>query len=345
MPSGSHRPADHQQLRNELEQTREALRLTTLRLEQTEAALWQMSVLFTTAPLPIVIADTAACVTDLNPEAERRFGIERHELLGKPLLEIVPKRRRVLAEKMLERCLRGETIRNVGGLLWEATDLQSTRTTLWPLFDQRGQVGGITLSEDLRELKETGAMLEDVNEHLRHLALADGLTHLGNRRQFERVFEREVARAARARGRLSLVMIDIDAFKRYNDALGHPAGDICLKAVAEVVASCVRRPADFVARYGGEEFAVLLPGTSVRGAAWMSEKIRAAVEERGLSYPDSETSSHVTVSVGVATACLAPGFSGATLLQAADRALYAAKEAGRNRVCFVDLAAGGAEQA
>jgi diguanylate cyclase (GGDEF)-like protein len=132
-------------------------------------------------------------------------------------------------------------------------------------------------------------------------------------------------------------MIDVDYFKPYNDALGHPAGDTCLVAVGRRIKRCVRRPADLVARYGGEEFAALLPDTEPEGAGALAEQIRAGVETLHVAHPSSPVSAFVTVSVGVATVRVAPGLARRALLHAADRALYRAKETGRNRIYATEL--------
>lgn len=169
------------------------------------------------------------------------------------------------------------------------------------------------------------------SQRLRTLALQDGLTGLGNRRHFDERLEDEVRRARRLRASVALLLIDVDHFKTFNDAFGHPQGDACLRAVAASIAGLVNRPGDLAARYGGEEFAVLLGDTDMAGASSLAETIREAVEAFGrkLHTPCSE----VTVSIEVAA--LRPGREGdaeAALVRAADQALFKAKAAGRNRV-------------
>jgi diguanylate cyclase (GGDEF)-like protein/PAS domain S-box-containing protein len=324
--------------RRELDVIREQLRRATFELDETRAALLQLGILFHQAPVPIVLADPAGTVTDLNSEAERVYSIERTQLLGRSLTALVPDGRRRIADRLIARCRNGKRIRHVEGLLWRrSNDLLSGGTTLTPLRDPDGAVVGIALTEDVRELKETGALLHDVNQGLRELALIDGLTHLANRRRFEQALEREVARARRGQRPLSLCMIDIDAFKAFNDSLGHPAGDACLFAVGQAIASCLRRPADLAARYGGEEFAVVLPETDAGGAAWIAESMRARVQALELAHPRSPVGPVVTVSIGVASAKAQPGLTAALMVGAADRALYAAKRSGRNRVHAVRL--------
>lgn len=160
----------------------------------------------------------------------------------------------------------------------------------------------------------------------------DALTGVANRRSFDEAIERDWQRCRRQRETLALLMIDIDHFKRHNDNHGHQAGDECLRLVARTLASTARRAGDLPARYGGEEFAVLLPASSIEGAAALAERIRVAVERLRLPYLEASTGRHVSVSIGVA-ACV-PGQAGSpsSLVAAADEALYQAKAVGRNQV-------------
>ena len=127
-------------------------------------------------------------------------------------------------------------------------------------------------------------------------------------------------------------MIDVDHFKRFNDRNGHPAGDDCLRRVARTIADVLSRPGDLAARYGGEEFSLLLPGTDVKGTLALAEKVRAAVERMAIPYGDSGAGPVVTVSAGAASLVPARGGNAEALVAAADRALYATKNGGRNRV-------------
>jgi diguanylate cyclase (GGDEF)-like protein len=167
------------------------------------------------------------------------------------------------------------------------------------------------------------------------LAATDGLTGLANRRTFDSHLESEWLRAAREDTPLSLLLVDIDCFKAFNDAYGHQAGDFCLRAVAHLLRNAVKRPADLVARYGGEEIAVLLPVTSRKGAARIAELIRSGVEALGMPHKHSAPAGVVTISVGAATlfpASEALSIGPKDLIAMADRALYEAKLDGRNRV-------------
>lgn len=130
---------------------------------------------------------------------------------------------------------------------------------------------------------------------------------------------------------VTLVMVDIDYFKFFNDTYGHPAGDACLRSVADVLKSFFNRPDDLVARYGGEEFAIILPNTDVK-AFEIINRCRSSVENLGIRHQESKVSTVVTVSMGMAVAHAGPELTSADLLEAADRALYKAKQSGRNRV-------------
>ncbi|MGU3495323.1 diguanylate cyclase [Xanthobacteraceae bacterium A53D] len=158
-------------------------------------------------------------------------------------------------------------------------------------------------------------------------SLTDSLTGIANRRQFDDISAREWQRALRVKAPLAVLMIDIDRFKTVNDRLGHPAGDDVLRAIAQLIQHNLRRPGDFVARYGGEEFVALLPDTEIYGAQETAERIRSAIE-RDIMKGDQR----ITVSVGVAAVAASQQRSVSDVISAADRALYRAKEAGRNRV-------------
>jgi diguanylate cyclase (GGDEF)-like protein len=183
-----------------------------------------------------------------------------------------------------------------------------------------------------KELVEVTGRLQQLNEELHRLAILDELTGIANRRFFNIVFAQEWGRAAREVIPLSLIFIDIDFFKNYNDAYGHSRGDDCLKKVAGALSQSVKRPTDQVSRYGGEEFAVIVPHTALRGARTMAEGLRNKVEELRLEHAGSLIHDRVTISVGVACATPERGVAPDSLVLAADRAVYQAKRGGRNRV-------------
>jgi diguanylate cyclase (GGDEF)-like protein len=172
-------------------------------------------------------------------------------------------------------------------------------------------------------------------ESLRARSYVDGLTGIHNRRYFDMTLERELRRAQRSGGALSLLLMDIDSFKAYNDHFGHQQGDTCLVTVAQGLAGMLKRPADVAARYGGEEFAAILPDTSAEQAACVAEAIRAHVASLGLQHAPAAIKPHVSLSIGVASFSAGRLDDAARLIEAADKALYAAKRAGRDRVVVV----------
>jgi diguanylate cyclase (GGDEF)-like protein len=186
-------------------------------------------------------------------------------------------------------------------------------------------------SDLMRLVRERTEQLEEANRKLATMSYVDAMTDVANRRSFDEELAMEWRRSTRTRSHLSLLMVDIDGFKAFNDALGHQAGDDCLREVAKVITACVRRAADTVARYGGEEFVVLLPDTDAYGAAILAERIRSSVEQRNVTHPAGGRGC-VTVSIGVATIGGKETTDPATLVRAADAALYQAKRDGRNRV-------------
>jgi diguanylate cyclase (GGDEF)-like protein len=181
-------------------------------------------------------------------------------------------------------------------------------------------------------LQEANLKLELANERLEALSSQDPLTGVANRRMFDDVLEREWRRAQRSGQPLSLLMVDIDSFKAYNDAYGHKRGDDCLRQVASALSSSANRAGDLVSRYGGEEFVVVLPATSSIGAKAIAEALRMKVEALGIPHEASATAPFVTISVGVGTGVPREDSPSSYVLERADRALYIAKQEGRNRV-------------
>ena len=197
---------------------------------------------------------------------------------------------------------------------------------------------GVTTETVRWEQQKKGSLLEQINmlkrieAELQTQSGQDWLTGLANRRRFDEMFQQEWGRARRDETSLAVLMIDIDYFKPYNDTYGHQEGDVCLQQVAKAVSGAVHRPGDLPARYGGEEFVVVLPKTDAAGAALVGETMRAAVEALNMQHVNSHASDRVTISVGVAAVIPAEKGEPATLVAAADKALYQAKHDGRNRV-------------
>jgi diguanylate cyclase (GGDEF)-like protein len=192
----------------------------------------------------------------------------------------------------------------------------------------------------------TQLRVKHMADELRRTATTDALTGVANRRQFDESLEREWLRAQRSGDPVSLLMIDVDHFKLYNDLYGHLKGDVCLRHMTQALQSACKRPADLLARYGGEEFVILLPQTPRHGAQHIAQLVLAAVAASGIFHEDSQTTHYVSVSVGIGCfddasarwANLSHALRASDLVQAADKALYSAKQAGRAQAKLRDIA-------
>jgi diguanylate cyclase (GGDEF)-like protein len=216
---------------------------------------------------------------------------------------------------------------------WEKTEIQfvSQLATQFSVALEHSE-----LLEQFRsqtdQLMQANCALEQANFQLEKLSKLDALTQIANRRYFDEVLEQEWNRLRRSQEYLSLILFDIDRFKDYNDYYGHPAGDECLVQVARAAQSVLKRSTDLLARYGGEEFAVILPNTDQAGAIRITELIRDAIQELKILHVNQNSQQfYVTVSLGVASQIPQSDSSAQGLIYAADKALYKAKEAGRNR--------------
>jgi diguanylate cyclase (GGDEF)-like protein len=189
------------------------------------------------------------------------------------------------------------------------------------------------VSAALTQRDEQHRELAEAYQEAKAHAAIDHTTGLANRRTFDRELVREWRRAMREGAQLALLMIDVDHFKQYNDHYGHPAGDVCLRAIAVILAKAPLRAGDLVARYGGEEFVILLPRAGVRGAELMADTVRHAVIDAMIPHVGS-LAGVVTISAGATALLPREGISEALLVQLADDALYRAKREGRNRVCI-----------
>lgn len=180
--------------------------------------------------------------------------------------------------------------------------------------------------------------MKRMRDELAEMAVTDALTGLGNRRRLEKALDQETTRLAHIGGLLSVIIMDIDFFKRFNDLYGHGAGDRCLTMVASALQRAVRKAADVAVRYGGEEFACVLPECDHAEAMAIAQNIRTRVQSLDIPHTASETASSVTVSIGVATAAVTAGAQPEAWIKVADKQLYLAKSAGRNMVMGVSFA-------
>ena len=188
-----------------------------------------------------------------------------------------------------------------------------------------------SLASQMMAAMQSEQLLERANARLTELSATDGLTGIANRRAFDAALQAEWGRAARDSTDLALLVIDVDFFKGFNDSYGHPAGDDCLRLIADVTARTLRRPPDTAARFGGEEFVALLPGTNALAAIEVAERLRLAIMAADVTHAGSKFGI-VTVSIGAASIAPHPGTQAQALIDLADRALYEAKGAGRNMV-------------
>jgi diguanylate cyclase (GGDEF)-like protein len=232
-----------------------------------------------------------------------------------------------------------DEINYTSGFFSSAEDTMFTSNSLygWLIVDQYSS-GRTWQLEEISLLKEITAQLAIgikqglLHQQLSQLALLDSLTRIYNRRSFDRQLKREWGRLKRIPAPLSLIMCDVDCFKIYNDIYGHQQGDKCLQQIALAISSVLKRPGDILARYGGEEFAIILTYTAQSGAVQVSEAIRKAVKKLEIPHHNSLVDSVVTVSLGVATTIPDASDNPQLLIEAADLALYQAKERGRNCV-------------
>lgn len=288
----------------------------------------------------VIATDARGNILLLNPVAEKLTGWQSSEAQGRPLDEVFMISNGLTGEKhpdLLDTVLgRGEICS-----LDENTVLRSRDGRVIPIDDSGAPIrdssgkiiGCVFVFRDITRRKE-------MEERLRELALRDGLTNLYNHREFFRLCREECSRAQRYGQPLALLMLDIDFFKRINDTLGHPARDEVLRWVASTLTSKIRS-SDRAARYGGEEFAIIMPQSGVEEAQVAAERIRESIAEKPVMLESGKPLS-VTVSIGIA-AFPEHGKNERELVQAADGALYRAKQAGRNRVCTAPLRSGSAE--
>lgn len=295
--------------------------------------------------LPVVVASRAGAIVFANRAARAEWGaaagaglldvigleraawveLRRHLGSAKGLLTVPVERGRGAGAVLEAGYVRGQGGRDL--LVLRTRERRAARST----FD--GATGELVAASDPTErLRAEVARLKERNRTLTAALGRDELTGVASRRTLFRALANELRGLRRAERGLGLLMVDVDHFKRFNDALGHGEGDRCLADVAAALRGGARRARDVVARYGGEEFAVILPGVDARALGRIADLVRRAVADRRIEHPDSPVAPWVTVSVGAAW--FAPGAAVAprVALDRADRALYAAKVAGRDRV-------------
>jgi diguanylate cyclase (GGDEF)-like protein/PAS domain S-box-containing protein len=282
----------------------------------------------------IVLSDLSGNRHYVSPAVRSVLGWKPEELLGLDYHQIVHPEDLDGMEALLDSCTSGSPAGTLiyrclmkdGGYLWMEANIRLYHDSV------TGEpIGFVNVVRDVSKRKAAEEELSMAVRQAETLAMVDGLTGIANRRRFDETIEQEWRRTMREGGVLSLLMIDVDHFKFYNDLYGHVMGDACLREIALTAQRVIHRASDLFARYGGEEFVVVLPNTDARGAQLVAEQIRVAVEQCCLPHSGN---SHgvVTVSIGCATQGLSLDSTPISLLEAADMALYRAKSAGRNRV-------------
>lgn len=291
-------------------------------------------------PALVFYKDTNNKFIRVNKYVADAYGKNKKELEGVSLYEIYPPD---IAEKYHQDDMEVITSREPKLNIeepWETADgLHWVNTSKIPFIDNYGKIIGIIgISLDITERKRADLLVQELLHRLEQekdfaqkISLTDGLTGIANRRHFDETFMREYSRSQRSGSQLSLILADIDYFKRFNDKYGHSAGDECLRMVACSLQNTVGRAPDLVARYGGEEFAIILPDTSRHGAAIIAERLRKAVSNLKIPHEFSDIASYVTISLGVTTTPHKNSVFPEKILKQADIALYQAKSAGRNR--------------
>ncbi|WP_395400108.1 diguanylate cyclase domain-containing protein [Pseudoduganella sp. UC29_106] len=263
-----------------------------------------------------------------NPACDSYLGYMAHELAGKSISDLLNP---LVAQEYLEYFSRYTASP-------ETAHSHGTREVIIRHRTGKSVCMDLTLTPMFLRQPLFIGLLHDITHHkmsedaLQRAAMIDPLTKIANRRHFDSFLEKEWQRAMRNGSALSLVVLDVDHFKLYNDTLGHAAGDVCLQQVAQAISTHALRVTDLAARYGGEEFVLLFAETEADSAYLLAESIRSHVESLQLPHPKSPTSAWITVSIGVATMHPQPSDNIETLFVAADRAMYVAKEGGRNQV-------------
>lgn len=293
----------------------------------------------------IITIDVDSRVTRWNKMAENIFGWSQSEVLNKKLTDyIIPEKFRDAHAKgithfistgegpVLNKCIELLAMTKKGDEIPIEITISSISWQSSLIFS--GIIRDISERKQMeKELRDNQTRLEENNQLLQKLSTEDGLTLISNRRYFDEFLHNEWKRAAREKNSISLVMIDIDYFKTFNDIYGHQSGDECLKRVAQAIKGVLHRPADIVSRYGGEEFVVVLPETEGAGALKISEEIRSEIEKLHIEHSGNTASSYITASLGIETMVPNEGLGGEKfLIQRADQALYKAKNQGKNKV-------------
>lgn len=291
--------------------------------------------IFGFAPIGFYHVDMEGKIVSSNPEYAWMMGYESAQMIAEQVTDFAsqtffdPERANDFmygiyeAEEVIRfRC---RLKRKDNSFVWALCYAKATH-------DESGRMDGFNgFSIDISDTIRAEQELKKANEKLKMLSVMDGLTRIPNRRKFDEYLAAEWKRHYRDKAYLSVILCDIDFFKRYNDTYGHQAGDDCLQRVARAIHECVHRSSDLAARYGGEEFVLVLPGTDMEGAMIVAEKVRKRVKNLKITHENSKIDAHVTLSLGIATLMPEKDNCAEDLVARADAALYGAKENGRNQ--------------
>ncbi|WP_147535531.1 sensor domain-containing diguanylate cyclase [Bacillus marasmi] len=303
--------------------------------KQLEANKKRFQTIFEKAGIGVSLIDENGRPVMVNPKLLEMLGYSEEELTSLTLNDIsVPDDAKVnydLLHQLVNQEIDSYTlekryIRKDGQIVWgEVT------SSLFP--NNEGDLTYVIgMVNDITERKETEQKLIELNQELEYRSNRDGLTGIANRRSFDEQLLIELKIAKKFKQSLSLILIDIDFFKKYNDTYGHINGDNCLKSVAKVLCGITELPICLPARYGGEEFAIIVPNSNMKDAVIIGEKVRALVEELELPHIQSDISPFVTISVGIATIVPDVHSTPEDIIHQADQALYQAKLNGRNQI-------------
>lgn len=287
-------------------------------------------------PSMIVVKDRSNLIQVANQAAAILHGVIPTEMVGRREGDINPHLSPAEAERLEQISQQVMATQVAYQLEQKLTDAEGNsrwyQLLVSPFKDREGRVIGVVNNGiEITERKRVETALQQANQKLEQLATHDGLTRVANRRYFDDYLQQEWQRMAREQQPLSLILLDVDFFKAYNDYFGHQQGDEGLVAIAQAVRQVVKRSADLLARYGGEEFGVILPNTRRTGAESVAQAIQAEIKALRLPHPKSRVNDYLTVSMGIASVVPTPSQAMEDLVAAADSALYQAKRRGRDR--------------
>lgn len=313
-------------------------------LKRVEAAMTESEDIYKTilmaSPDDITIADLSGRLLMFSDAATKMFGYDREDGPGMTIMDfIVPEDHELARANMVKMVQQGHSGPNEYRAIRKDRSCFDIEVNSALIRDRQGDPFRMVLiARDITHRKKADQKIQELVRQLeveRDLAqrnsLTDSLTGLLNRRFFDMALQTEFSRHKRTGSQLSLIMIDVDYFKKYNDYYGHLEGDDCLRQIARALKTVIERGTDLVARYGGEEFAVILPDTDCQGAKVLSERIAKSVLALNLPHADSDISEWITLSMGIASAVDQVLADGSQLVELADQAMYRAKKNGRNR--------------